>query len=369
MRIALGILALLGVALLEGSDVVNVPGWPAPVPSPGWHNLFTAWERWDGLWFLRIADAGYGGTDPSAAFFPLYPLLIRGLSGLIGGHPLAAALFISNLAYLGALFALYELTLMEYNHEFARRTVLYLAVFPTAFFFLAPYTESLFLLLVVTSFLMAKRGQWAFAAALGALACATRSVGLALILPLMLEAWSQARASEEGRGRALMKTLPWAVMPVVGLLAYLFFWYRTNGDWLTPVRNQSGWLREFHWVWDSLVKGTQEAFRFIGQFSGGFHQFDWIVVMFALGAAIWVVRKARAPYIAYTLVSLALPMFLIFGGRPFMSMPRFIVVIFPLFWALAAAAERFKVNDLIVGVSAAGLGVCTLLFVNWYFIF
>ena len=369
VRIGLGILALVGTALVLQEEVVNVPGWPAPAQTPGWHNIFTAWEKWDALWFLRIADVGYSDADPSAAFFPLYPILIRAVAPLLGGHPLAAALLISNLAYLGALFTVYELTRLEFDDRYARRTVLYLALFPTAFFFLAPYTESLFLLFSAGSLLAAKRKQWAFAGALGALAAATRSIGLVLIVALALEALSQARASEGNRMSALMKALPWAALPGVGAAAYLFYWYRTNGDWLTPLRDQSGWLREFHYVWETLVNGTRTGFEFIGSYAGGFHQLDWIVVTVALAALVWVVLHARPTYIAYTFVSLVIPLSFIFGGRPFMSVPRFIAVLFPLFWALVAFADRFRAHELVVAASAAGLGVCTLLFVNWYFIF
>src|SRR5438093_8996944 len=62
VRLGLALLALLGLALLP-SDINlispnSVPGWPAHAITPGAHNLFTAWERFDGLWFLRIATGG-----------------------------------------------------------------------------------------------------------------------------------------------------------------------------------------------------------------------------------------------------------------------------------------------------------------------
>jgi hypothetical protein len=370
VRVGLGLLALLATALLLPEQAISVPGWAAPERVSGWHNIFTAWERWDALWFLRIATGGYADGDLTAAFFPLYPLLIRGLSVMIGGHPLAAALIISNTAFLGALVALYELTRTEFNERIARRTVLYIAIFPTSFFFLAPYSESLFLLLTVCCLLSARRAHWEFAGLFGALAASTRSIGLALILPLALEAIRQARAHEPGRRlRAAIVPLVWSGFVISGTAAYLFFWHRFNGDWLTPISDQHGWLREFSPVWATLVKGTTEAGRFIGQYSGGYHQLDWLLVAVALAALVWVIARAPLVYSAYALLGLVVPLSFIFGGRPFMSMPRFIVVIFPLFWALAHLAERFKAHDAIVAVSAAGLGVMTILFVNWYFVF
>ena len=61
--------------------------------------MVTAWERFDALWFLRIATDGYRLHDGSAAFFPGFPLAIRFLSPVLGGHPLAAGFLISNLAF------------------------------------------------------------------------------------------------------------------------------------------------------------------------------------------------------------------------------------------------------------------------------
>ena len=81
---------------------------------------------------------------------------------------------------------MYALTRNEFSEEIARRAVLYAAVFPTAFFFLAPYSESLFLLLVLLSFWSARRGRWAMAGATGALAALTRNLGV-LVVPLDLE--------------------------------------------------------------------------------------------------------------------------------------------------------------------------------------
>ena len=129
-----------------------MPGWPAQPVDLGWQNAFTAWERFDALWYLRIAEGGYRLGDGSAAFFPLYPLAIRGLSFVLSGHPLAAATIVSNAAFWGGLVVTYLLTTSELSERAARATVLLMCLFPTAHFFLMPYSESLFFLLSVTSF-------------------------------------------------------------------------------------------------------------------------------------------------------------------------------------------------------------------------
>ena len=376
VRVGLSVLALVAVALLphpsaigEGAGIpppVDVPGWLAPTITPGWHNLITAWERFDALWFLRIATAGYVDGDGSAAFFPLYPMLIRVASPILGGHPLAAGILISNVAFLGALAVLYFLTSSEFDERTARRTVLYLAVFPTAYFLLAPYSESLFLLLVVTSLWSARRRKWALAGVTGALAAATRNVGVLLILPLAVEAFLQHRE----RGDLLVPRLLWSGAVAVGTIAYLGFWQAFGGDVLAPLHQQATWQREATFPLVTGVSGTREAFKWIGIYPGGYHLLDWLLVVPAIAAAVWVTIRSRPTFAVYTWASLLAPLSLVFAPRPFMSLPRFLLAVFPLFWATAVwAGRRAGVHEAVVAVSAAALGVMTVLFVNWYFVF
>jgi hypothetical protein len=369
VRLALFLVGLIGVAVIPANDHSGLPGWEL-IEGPGWNNLFTAWERWDALWFLQIATDGYSPTDFSAAFFPLYPLLIRWTSPLVGGHPFAAALLISNLAYLGAMFVFYELTRFEFDESMARLSVVCMAVFPTSYFFVAPYSESLFLLLAVSSLYAARVGRWEIAGSCAALASATRSIGLALGLVLAVEGFMQFQDDrEQGRGRRFAVKLFWSAFTAVGTAVYFYYWYRSNGDWLTPLNDQNGWQRFFSWPWETLRDGTRIAFQFIGQYAGGYHTLDWIFVVFGLVATAWVALRTRPLYALYCLAGFVVPLFLAFGGRPFMSLPRFLIVLFPLYWAIARFALRFKAEPLVIGVSAGGLGLMTLLFVTWYWVF
>ena len=367
VRLGLGVLAVLGTALLPALDSVSVPGWPAPPDAPGVDNVFTSWERFDALWFLRVADAGYRLADGSGAFFPLYPLLIRGFSALLGGSPLAAALLVSNAAFLGALVVFYFLSASEWNERIARRSVLLLALFPTAFFFLAPYSEAPFLLFALLALWGARRGRWEIAGSAGALATATRSIGIVLVPALLAEAIHQWRERREDLAWPVL----WSLAAGLGLLSYLAFWKVWTGDWLGPLHIQANnWQREFSLPWATLWAGTREAFRWIGQSPGGYHLLDWLVVVPALVAGGWVALRARPAYALYAWGSLLIPLSYIFAPRPFMSLPRFLLVAFPLIWAPAAlAARRPGAQQALVTVFAAGLGILTVLFVNWYFIF
>lgn len=366
LRIGLTVVATLGTALVDGLDAVDVPGWAAHDITPGWHNVITAWERFDGLWFLRIADGGYVDGDGSAAFFPLYPLVVRAFSWIVGGHPLAAGLFVSNAAFAGALVAVYFLTEGERGEETARRTVLYTALFPTAFFFLAPYSESLFLLLAATCLWAMRRQRWVIAGVTGALAASTRSIGIVLALVLLVEAVHRWR--EEGRFPVAGVVAALAVP--LGTIAYFAFWAALAGDFLAPIHQQASWEREAALPFWTLWAGTREAFRWIGFYPGGYHLLDWLLVVPGLVAAVWVGFRARPAFAAYAWASLLVPLAYVFPARPFMSLPRFILTIVPLFWAAAAwSLRRPGFHTAWVAISGAGLGLMTVLFVTWHYVF
>jgi hypothetical protein len=376
VRIGLFMVGLLGVALLPPNVAADVPGWPAPALTPGWHNLITSYERWDALWYLKIASHGYSPGDTSGAFFPLYPLLTRVGSFLTGGHPLAGALLVANVAALLAFVVVYLMTKHEFDERRARQTVLFMAVFPTAYFFFAPYSESVFLLCAALSLFSARLGKWWLAGVAGALAAATRSIGVTLVVPLVVEAIRQARATprEERRPARVVYTLACSGAVALGMVAYLAYWKATNGDWLTPFNAQNGWLREFSWPWETLYNGTKAGIDFIGSYPGGYHTLDALLLAVALAATIWLMMKwiaMRVPgiYATYAIISFVMPLLLVFGGRPFMSTSRFVLVVWPLFWAFGAFADRFKAPELVVGAFAGGLGIMALLFVNWYYVF
>ena len=367
VRLGLFVLGLLAIAVVPSLDPVSVPGWPAhSLPDPGWHNLFTVWERFDALWFLRIAAQGYRATDGSAAFFPLFPLAVRAISFLIGGHPLAAGFIVSNLSILGALIVLYFLTTSESSERAARTTVLFLALFPTSFFFFMPYSESLFLLFAVTAFWAARRDRWLLAAMAAALAAATRSVGIVLVPALAVEALHQWRE----RGVRLAPRVAAAAFAATGTVAYLAYWAAKTGDWLAPVDQQVNWERHASWPWATLLQGTRFAFRYLGDTNGGYWLIDWVIVVPILAVSAYAVSRMRPSYSVYLWGGLLIPLSFIFEDRPLMSMPRFVLPLFPAFWGLTLAAERLHIPRVaVVAVGAAGLGLLVVLSVNWYYIF
>jgi hypothetical protein len=361
VRVGLCLLSVAGSTLVPALNPVQVPGWHVAPVTAGWHNLFTATEREDALWFLRLATSGYAPSDGSAAFFPLYPQLIRLVAWLPGVGPLGAALLISNAAFFASLVLMHALGRLEFDEAIARKAVLFLAIFPTAFFLMAPYTEAPFLLLSLAAFWFARRDRWGLAALAGALAALTRSIGILLLPALAVEAFMQWRA----QGRTLAPRLLAALAVAVGPLLYFAYWRVHFHDALAPIHAQKGWQRE----WTLPTTSAWEALRLAGRL-GSYWLVDVLVVGVIVVAVIAGIRVLRLSYLTYAGLSLLLPLLDPFPPRPLLSMPRFVAVIFPAFWVIGRAVERRRLPEpLVVGTFAAGWSLCVVLFINWHFIF
>ena len=124
---------------------------------------------------------------------------------VLAGHAVLAGVVVSLAAGAAAFVLLYRLTSDRLGEEAARRTTLFLALAPTSLFFGAVYSESLFLLLAVATFLAAERGRFWQAGALAGLALLTRSAGVALLPALLVLAW---RAPDRRRALAGVAVAP-----------------------------------------------------------------------------------------------------------------------------------------------------------------
>src|SRR5215210_6883599 len=339
--------------------------------------------RWDAVWYLRIADSGYGGSQARAAFFPLYPLLVRAAGELGGGSPgarLVAAYVISLAAFLAALVLLWRLTSLELGGRVARSALLLLAVFPAALYFGAPYSESLFLLASVGAFYAARTGRFALAGVAVGAATATRSAGILLLVPVALLWWGQ------GQGRRA-RDLAWLALGPLCLAAYSLHLGLVQGDPLAFLDVQDAWYRELAGplggVWDGLVaafdgarqllSGSREPVYFEAAGGDPFRiaainvtLFGFLV--FSLAACVGVWRRLPPAYGAWVTVALLLPLSFPVGPQPLMSLPRFLAVLFPIFIWLGLVCEERRLTHRVAAAFAVGLGLFTAQFASWHWI-
>jgi hypothetical protein len=354
--------------------------------------LVAPMARWDTVWFLAIADGGYGDDPARPAFFPLYPLLARAVGTPVGSS-LVGGIVVSWLAYLVALAVLHRLASLELRDpRAARYAVLACALFPMAFFHTAVYSEGLFLALSLGAVYAARRGAWVWAGALGALAAGTRSAGVLLVVPLALLHLQARRDAGLPLLRAPVREhLPLATVALVplGMLAFCGWFAVTGGEARAPLDAQQVWFREFSGpfvgLWDGwvaayqgarqLLSGAREPVFFTQAGGDPFVVAQENLVLFAfllacVPAIIGVVRRLPPAYGAYVVAALVLPLSTPVTPQPLMSIPRFLAVLFPLYlwagWSLARRGPR--VAGALLGVSALLLCFFTARFATWHFV-
>ena len=321
------------------------------------HALLAVWGRWDAVHYLDIATKGYQGTD--MAFFPLYPFLIRVVGALAGNH-LVAGLLVSNASFFFGLLFLYKLLEHEYDRGVARRAIFYVSVFPSAVFFSAVYTESLFFMLTVASFYYMRSHRWWLAGAIGFFAALTRVEGVLLVVPFAIEWYLQYRPAP---WRGALNLLAAALIPF-GLSVYMAYLWVLRADPLYFSHVQVHWNRHLAFPWVSFIN----AFHKIAHAASGqvlaneALEIAFTVLMIAVLVGGW--KQLRPSYIAYLALSILVPM----STSSLMSMPRFALVLFPMFAILARWGERPWVNNLILAFSLPLLGLFTVLFADWYWV-
>ncbi len=318
------------------------------------------WARWDSRWLLGIAKDGYQfrtGKQSNSAFFPLYPLVVRGFHALVPFSTdagwLTIGILISNAALLIALAYLYRLLRLDYSEVTSARAVLYLLVFPTTLFLSAFYSEALFLALVVSAFYYARTERWLCSALLAAAAATCRPPGVVLLVPLAVEYLAQKKFNwKEVKADCLALLL----IPL-GTASYLFFLRAQFGSWGVLQTTEGAWDRKFTFPWNTFVFYFSRAHHF-----GGFHTpLNLLFTLVFCWLTILSCQKLRLSYATYAVVS----MIFITSWATFMSVPRFGLAIFPLVLVLALAGESARFHRSFL-LSSSALAVCGMVaFALW----
>jgi hypothetical protein len=327
--------------------------------------LLAVWGRWDAEHYLGIAAHGYSGTEP--AFFPLYPLLIR-IGGAAIGNTLIAGLAISNIASFFALLYLYKLVEHEYNRQVAHRAIFYVSIFPTAIFFSAVYTESLFLCLTVASFYYLRERRWLTAGVFGYFAALTRVEGVLLAVPLLIEAVLALRVQRLDWWKwpidTVLKPLIGLCLVPLGLATYMAYLWVLRGDPLYFSHVQEHWGRHFAPPWVSIQHSFHVLTSNVPPQTIANQAMELTFTCLMLGVLIIGFRRLRASYIAYMALSILVPM----STSSLMSMPRFALVLFPIFTLFGLWGAKPNVNNAILAFSMPLLGLFTVLFADWYWV-
>jgi hypothetical protein len=353
--------AAVVVLLIIGSQITFVTKdygtiWRTEVSLVGgrvWPELRRMMMVGDAWYYRQIAASGYEPTTSDAkpkntwAFFPGYPLLLRALGGTSDRTFWILAVLVSNAALLGALFAIAAASrAMGASDDDAERAVWYVALFPTSYFFSLPLTESLFLFLSAAAFLAAARQRWPVAGILGALAAATRVIGICLLPALFL-------LPLQRRQRLSTQQL-WLLAIPVSLIAFVTYLYIHTGDPLAFVHAQTLWGRStaprFAMAFPNSGLAVSKPWNFVA--------LNAAAATLMIVAGIWFLVRRQWSYAAYTLLSAAVPL----SSGSLQSMARYALVDFPLFYFLSDVGRTPMRDRAITAIFVIVLGWLVALF-------
>jgi hypothetical protein len=375
------IYAIVGIWVLTALGAIPLQEAVYEQIKPYLHNDFFSryfvnpWFQWDTITYLKIAIMGYE-NDATIAFMPLYPWLIRLLSHLVMGNYLLAALIISTICTILTLILLYELILDIYSEEIAWRVVITFIVFPTAFFLLAGYTESLFMTFVLAFWLLARKRQWLWAGLCAGLATLTRLQGVilsAVMLWLILSSLLAKPAADPwqhvGQVLKLIRSFRNRIEPAVDKTAWLAIaipilfsigyqaWLKISGYGTITAALQKYWQLETVAPWTGFILFLQRIP------TRHFNYMDWIdltLFIIVLAGGLLGLRRLEPAFSIYIWATIAV---LLTRGTPphlLASYSRYFLVLFPLAVLPALISNKYQRLLILVGSYSLQILLTTL---------
>ncbi len=339
-------------------------------PQTGSPTLSNHFSTWDIAHYLRLSQDGYEAGSHSCAFYPLWPAVIRVATTLTGGWPVLTSLLLTNALSVVGLGLLYRLVQRHYGSAISRDSFILLLAFPGALFFAFPYSESLYLVLLMLFFWSLKLRRWWWLAVAGFLLPLARPVGVFIVLPLawfLFEQGRKARSHEilgsdshvaplnRGRRResapacsdfrwsgltsaatrltAMIAHRHWLLLlcPLLGYATYFGTMYAWTGNALEGFEAQRSYPNS------PSISNILDVVGFLNALVN-VHTLDgmmdsaldrgFFLMFLALLPAVWKVNRT---WFWYTLPTGLIPALTSY----FMSYRRYIIVLFPLFIVLA----------------------------------
>lgn len=326
-------------------------------------DLFKAWANWDGAHYLAIAQRGYE-YSLEFAFFPLYPFLIKLSSFLTLGDYFWAAYLVSAICTIASLIFLYKLIKLKYDGESGFRGLFYILVFPTSFYLVAAYSESVFLFFSVAAYFFSIQKNWGWGCFFAMLAVITRPMGIILVLALLIEYLLQVKFDLKKMRRDVL----WFLITPLGLFWYMFELYQKFKDPLFFIRVQTFWHRSGNFI-NPLEVLTKNWTMLIKNFSDDYYNFitlstDYFFTALFLAAAPIIYFKVNKSMGIYVLLMTLLPI----SSGSLASQSRFVLVLFPFFILLAKWGENRLVNFAVMIFGALFLGIFAILFINGHWL-
>lgn len=312
------------------------------------------WANFDGIHYMNIAQHGYTNQ---ARFLPLFPLILT-----IFSNSITTSIILVSVIFFFALYFFKKLVDLDFPNQVSNKSITFILLFPTSFFFVSIYSEGLFLLLTVLTFYFARKKMWTPSIISATLLTATRFVGIAILPALLFEYLISEKV-------ALKRLMTFLFAPL-GLILYSAFNYYKWGDFLSFIQAQ-GELGNNRSV-NSIVFFPQTVFRYIKIFLNvSINSYEWWIAFLELSVFLFTLfliyiawkKKIRTSYLIFSLVNFAI----ITSTGTFSGLPRYVLTLFPIFIALAIIENKL-LKIAYTFISPIILFILLMLFSRGYFV-
>ena len=349
-RVCVAVGAALVAAELRADENIRVEKYPwarwadphyadTPIPGSAVRPMIDTLTSWDGVWYLRVVRLGYPRHVPTgityddiqarAAFFPLYPMLVRVVDAVLPGSDEFAALFTNFVLGALAVWIIGLLARELFDIEVGERAMILFALFPGSFVLSFAYTEALLLVLAGACLLFLHRRQWLLAGIAAALGTATRPNGIALVAACAVAAFLAIRERREWRSLVSVALAP------VGFSAFMLWLNAHTGEaWVWFRVQTDAWSEGTSWGYTALRR-TAKAFA--SPLTSPTNIITAVSVA-TLVLLLWLLRRYRLPLpmVAYSVVVILLMLI----PNTVTARPRFVYTAFPLFICAAVWLQR-----------------------------
>ncbi|AIQ14743.1 hypothetical protein [Paenibacillus durus] len=316
-------------------------------------SLLSTWAQWDGGWYRIIAEHGYDidhtynpyfGYQTTYAFYPLYPKLMKYLNFIFHDY-IISGIFISTISSIVACVYLYKLSTYYFDQKKSMEVIKYVVFFPASFMLSCVLTESLYLVLVLMCFYYSKKNKWLLVGICGFFLALTRNIGVFIIIPLFIE----YLMCKKFKFLEIKYNILFLLFIPCGFVLWGMYLYYLTGDFLMFKNIQVAWER----VDSDPISVLYQVFS-----RGQFQERFWaLFTIFAISIQLLSIKKMPIPYSVFTAYSILIPL-----STSVISMIRFTLVIFPLYFALVNILKNNFAKTLVVYVMLVLQG---LLMVFW----
>ncbi|WP_030232116.1 glycosyltransferase family 39 protein [Streptomyces sp. NRRL S-350] len=336
----------------------------------GGANPWDVLGTWDGVWYQRIAENGYDPQliplhgfplatyyENSAAFFPLYPWLMRLVGAGTGLGPYGSGIAVSVLASLVAAAGIFAIAERLGGFRAGVIAAVVWGLFPGSGVEWAVYSDSLFVALSAWACYCVMTRRWLAAGLLALVAGLNRPTAAALIAAVSIAALVALVRRTDGVARPLTAMLitPW------GLIGYVAWVGWRMGDW-------GGYFKLQRGAWNRYFDGGASTVRTVMDVITGHWDF-WqsnpvpdliaIALLLTLPGLLVLLRRVRPPLVLWVYTALTL-MTALSSNQIFGNISRYLLPAFPLFIGLAVALRRVRTSSLV------GLFAMPVLAAGWY---